>query len=944
MNHRTFEASMSMSLRAAFLCLGVGLSLLGGTLSAQDAEARKLLEKAEDVKRLEQDHEAAIRHCRSALAVDGVGDAVRSRALLLLSVCLEEIGKADEAREALQEAARGEGAAAEEASRILDGKAEYERKLVVHVTQILQKMRKPDDVSQGQLNHLVTLGDPVVPYIVEALQAERSHVVIRSLASALLTIGSEAAAKYVEGVMGSNDRFLQQVFLSEADKLEPNLPTTEIRRAFLPLVSSGEAKTRDEALRHCVEAMTRDEILGLIQSEKKDLRIVGLDRAAERGFLSDSEAAPAVIDLARAFFASGDPEEVEAFQEVVRSRDLQKTREGQLFALEIVAAGLGADMRHGGAAVTLRPEDFLQVEPKIANMTRGSTRQSALNELSRLLDRSKRTWEWDDFPQVRRLVEGGVMGGILESWVTEHAGAEHVPAVIELLRFDSELPQDHSIVQWLHEQEWDEAAVGVVAKHIDSGTFRNRWFHGWNPGSKYTRGRAHRVRSSGKTSLAYKVASVEGRAASELLVRLADIDPDEMRYWVAQAVYDSPALHIDVCRYLLRQAETENVKHVDVLFFLARKGVLVEEALHVLGKVPVGKFGYLQLVVDGTYSGKESLYTDAQVAQILEAVLQDGSPDWEYVANDVLQRLRRRSKLASEISKVLHERALEAPTRDLRATFVRTLMRSTEGEKQKTDLRRRVLRGGEVELMREVAEYAPVNEGDAEWLRPLLTHEDWRVVFNALRRMEALRGEEYLGWLRPCLKNAHAGVRSAAVRQVYDLSGDEILDEVLPLSEDPDSNVRNSVCAVLGRSLSPRAAEVLIDLLRDSDSDVSQSAKASLERIERYYDHKQRWERWRDEFSLEADDPAEALLRQAGKESPKRVRLAAIRSLGALAVAETMPFLIRLMVDEDADVAAAAEKALLKVQDRLENEPPRRLERRESESPEPAEAESGKPE
>ncbi len=53
------------------------------------------------------------------------------------------------------------------------------------------------------------------------------------------------------------------------------------------------------------------------------------------------------------------------------------------------------------------------------------------------------------------------------------------------------------------------------------------------------------------------------------------------------------------------------------------------------------------------------------------------------------------------------------------------------------------------------------------------------------------------------------------------------------------------------------------------------------------------------------------------------MRLAAIRSLGAVGVPETLPFLIRLMVDRDVDVSEAAAVAIEQIQRKLESAPPR---------------------
>ncbi len=61
-------------------------------------------------------------------------------------------------------------------------------------------------------------------------------------------------------------------------------------------------------------------------------------------------------------------------------------------------------------------------------------------------------------------------------------------------------------------------------------------------------------------------------------------------------------------------------------------------------------------------------------------------------------------------------------------------------------------------------------------------------------------------------------------------------------------------------------------------------------------------------------------MKLAKRAASKKGRIAAIRSLGTLAVPETLPFLIVLMEDEDAEIAKAAEETV----DRINTQPPRK--------------------
>jgi HEAT repeat protein len=72
------------------------------------------------------------------------------------------------------------------------------------------------------------------------------------------------------------------------------------------------------------------------------------------------------------------------------------------------------------------------------------------------------------------------------------------------------------------------------------------------------------------------------------------------------------------------------------------------------------------------------------------------------------------------------------------------------------------------------------------------------------------------------------------------------------------------------------------------------------------------WAKLAKDSGLSATSAAEALVQQA-QSGDRKVRLAAIDSLGTLAVPETLPVLIRLMQDQDAEVATRAGAAVQRI-------------------------------
>ena len=106
-----------------------------------------------------------------------------------------------------------------------------------------------------------------------------------------------------------------------------------------------------------------------------------------------------------------------------------------------------------------------------------------------------------------------------------------------------------------------------------------------------------------------------------------------------------------------------------------------------------------------------------------------------------------------------------------------------------------------------------------------------------------------------------------------------------------------------------RAVPFLLEALKDGNDKVRKAAETELKSIRFYNDQKQLWKRLMDGTEMTATSAAEALVKQASDASKKQIRLTAIESLGTLGKVETLPFLIKLMSDEDPDIRKAAKAA-----------------------------------
>ncbi|MFO0984170.1 MAG: HEAT repeat domain-containing protein [Planctomycetota bacterium] len=128
------------------------------------------------------------------------------------------------------------------------------------------------------------------------------------------------------------------------------------------------------------------------------------------------------------------------------------------------------------------------------------------------------------------------------------------------------------------------------------------------------------------------------------------------------------------------------------------------------------------------------------------------------------------------------------------------------------------------------------------------------------------------------------------------------------LGSSPNADVRIKAAEVLATCADSRSIGLLTEALRDRHEGVRSTAKKGLDMLHVYLDERARWEQF-DAGGPAALNPLTALLKQT-RDPEKKVRLAAIRALGALGDPAALPHVIELLKDQDRDIQSAAEKAL----------------------------------
>lgn len=193
-------------------------------------------------------------------------------------------------------------------------------------------------------------------------------------------------------------------------------------------------------------------------------------------------------------------------------------------------------------------------------------------------------------------------------------------------------------------------------------------------------------------------------------------------------------------------------------------------------------------------------------------------------------------------------------------------------------------------------------------LRALLQHPNPNIAGAAIRTVQSLSGAGGYDAIAAQLERQE--LFATAAHALVDLDPERAIPALLPRLELPGNAW--TLCGIAKETLDRRFVPGLIAALRAPTEQTRSAAKEALDAIEYLVSQSQRWQRLLDEAGLDAESAAEALLKQA-RSGDKAIRLAAIRSLGTLGKPETLPFLIQLMQDQDADVKAAAGAALEKI-------------------------------
>lgn len=163
------------------------------------------------------------------------------------------------------------------------------------------------------------------------------------------------------------------------------------------------------------------------------------------------------------------------------------------------------------------------------------------------------------------------------------------------------------------------------------------------------------------------------------------------------------------------------------------------------------------------------------------------------------------------------------------------------------------------------------------------------------------------------LSNPNSDIRARAIESLSPFVTGGAADIVKARLKDTSAQVRIEACVFLATQVAANPVPELLVALSDVDANVRSAAADALRAIRFYHDEKAHWDRVFAGTELSSNGAAEALLKQASGSNSNEVRLLAIRSLGVLGAAETLPFLIEWTMDSNAELSAAARAAIARI-------------------------------
>ncbi len=258
-------------MRCIATILALGAVTLGpATLPAQNPAAQKLAE-AKVLEEGEHDFAAATTLYRTVAEDDAADAATRTEAWLRLGVLLQRHGDADGAKQALEAAAKGKGAAAEAAQKRLQAPqdASDSGSVELEILKQMSAMRTTAD-SQSAVNaryQLVWFGERAVPLLIKAANTESDYTFVTDCARALFAIGGPTVEAWIAKVAKDDDALRRRAVVRAA-----SIGNRQVKaESLVGFLSDSDPEVRLEAIQQSLME-TWNQVLVLVQDDDARVR------------------------------------------------------------------------------------------------------------------------------------------------------------------------------------------------------------------------------------------------------------------------------------------------------------------------------------------------------------------------------------------------------------------------------------------------------------------------------------------------------------------------------------------------------------------------------------------------------------------------------------------------------------------------------------------------
>ena len=958
------------------------------------------LEKARLVEEAERNPAGALPLYRTAAENEKNDPRVRAEAWFRLGLCLERLGRKEEAEKAWKKAAAGQGPFAARAQARLKGGPRPAGDLLRQEVERLLKRLEADKATvwSEAAKELQWIGPPAVPYLVRALSEKPGSLEeVKRLVSVILKIGGKEAQAFLASARRNPD----PLFRKSVARCFHSLPSTAgpaLLSKTLEFLDDPDPGVRMEALsglidffkfRHSlVSPPLFEKLLSATEDPSPEIRKEAFSFLLENFFFfrprnSGVSGLPLRKLPARALraFREKDPILEETTLDLAAEYSFPgkafSWKEGNLLFLAMIASGRDLPrflrIRDFSLGWTPPPEEILKAAKKLGPWS-PSVRTVGGNKrvLSRYLTGCLPRWGKKAWPVVLDLARMGYAGEFPDSfasWIARKVPAEGLARFLEIedLRTPLVKALPHLPPECLPVLE------KVITKTIQEGGFHE-----------------------GEEKILFLgIAGIRKREASDFLAALVEEHP-EAYVPAAQALRERDLPQGIPARIRLLGLpgdpgqEKETAMERNRLFQnLVKKGVPGAEKAYAraylqgLEKtgfvIPDPKNGvihtpslrgiqFLFLLADLEKKAPFSAYSSQEKAKILEACLAEGGPAPGWDLPYLIQRsefpgFRRKAwltlfSLSPEALEVIARRVPRLPDPGLRTKVLSIFTFALDPQAPAPPpflhtLASEIVKSGEegtiekflLFLTRSARNWRSRFPELVEPLLPFLKFRKSSLVSAILDFLSSYPEDRVLAAAKGLLESPDRDLRWKAVSFLGSTFGAKAGEALLPLLRDPDSQVRRAAAQALlsigepylkdlvgllkekdpelvlvgleacRERLAKEDVPALLEVLRRRSSRTRITAKAILEQIRFYFEQKAFWKKWLSGAGLGAD-PAEALVHQASPGKPKKIRLAAIASLATLGDPKALPFLIHLMEDQDPHIAAAAAKAVERINEK----------------------------